>query len=339
MDPLYFKGKQDQTFSDELIKASIDEVLNMNSWIERQHITHLCCVPSTNNRNLVPEFAKKIASQLNLPFVNCVIKTKDNKPQKTMENTFWQKRNLDGAFSVNVDEIPENSNFLLVDDIVDSRWTLTIIGALLKRPMLKGPSFLSSKSNNKELTVHISEVTKIILMLRLNLSQHHEYNSLKPNEIKSLFLFIESLGNPPESLLSNEMSNLTLLAQEKLGISSDRIKHLLSAGLSLSLRLEEWKRRGIWVKSYLDEDFPLILKIKHRKSYPLLIYGVGETKTLLKGGLGIVGSRNINSQDTIYSERAGIRCAEEGVMVISGGARGIDTLSMMACLNEGGERD
>ena len=173
-------------------------------------------------------------------------------------------------------------------------------------------------------------------MLRLNLSQHHEYNSLKPNEIKSLFLFIESLGNPPESLLSNEMSNLTLLAQEKLGISSDRIKHLLSAGLSLSLRLEEWKRRGIWVKSYLDEDFPLILKIKHRKSYPLLIYGVGETKTLLKGGLGIVGSRNINSQDTIYSERAGIRCAEEGVMVISGGARGIDTLSMMACLNEGG---
>ena len=68
----------------------------------------------------------------------------------------------------------------------------------------------------------------------------------------------------------------------------------------------------------------------------MLIFGVGETKTLLKGGLGIVGSRNINSQDTIYSERAGIRCAEEGVMVISGGARGIDTLSMMACLNEGG---
>ena len=64
--------------------------------------------------------------------MNCVIKTKDNKPQKTMENTFWQKRNLDGAFSVNVDEIPENSNFLLVDDIVDSRWTLTIIGALLR---------------------------------------------------------------------------------------------------------------------------------------------------------------------------------------------------------------
>ena len=140
--PLILQGKQDQTFSDELIKASIDEVLNMNSWIERQHITHLCCVPSTNNRNLVPEFAKKIASQLNLPFVNCVIKTKDNKPQKTMENTFWQKRNLDGAFSVNVDEIPENSNFLLVDDIVDSRWTLTIIGALLREAGAKR-SFLS----------------------------------------------------------------------------------------------------------------------------------------------------------------------------------------------------
>ena len=184
--------------------------------------------------------------------------------------------------------------------------------------------------------MHISEVTKIILMLRLNLSHHEEFIPLKPLELKSFFDLIESLGHSPESLLSDEMNNLTLHAQDKLGISSERIKHLLSAGLSLSLKLDEWKKRGIWVKSFMDDDFPIILKIKHRKSHPLLIYGVGEIKTLSKGGIGIVGSRNINTQDTIYSEKAGKRCAEEGVKVISGGARGIDTSSMMACLNEGG---
>ena len=184
--------------------------------------------------------------------------------------------------------------------------------------------------------MNISEVTKIVLMLRLNLSQHEEFLPLKPNELKSLFMLVESLGYSSESLLSNELNNLTDLAQEKLGISSQRIKHLLSAGLSLSLKIDQWKKRGIWVRSFMDKEYPVILKIKHRESYPSLIFGVGELNTLNIGGIGIVGSRNANSRDLIYSEKAGIRSAEEGVKVISGGARGVDTSSMMACLNAGG---
>ena len=43
-----------------------------------------------------------------------------------------QKENLDGVFKVIKKRLPEDSKLLLIDDIIDSRWTITVAGALLK---------------------------------------------------------------------------------------------------------------------------------------------------------------------------------------------------------------
>lgn len=48
-----------------------------------------------------------------------------------MENTEQQTRNLDGVFDVNAESVRAAPS-LLVDDTVDSRWTLTVVTALLK---------------------------------------------------------------------------------------------------------------------------------------------------------------------------------------------------------------
>jgi len=50
-----------------------------------------------------------------------VNKIKDNSPQKEMQNSFLQARNLDGVFEVEDTRLPEGPAFL-VDDMVDSRW-------------------------------------------------------------------------------------------------------------------------------------------------------------------------------------------------------------------------
>ena len=47
------------------------------------------------------------------------------------QNRFHQGRNLDGAFRI-VGSVPEGS-VLLVDDVVDSGWTLTVIAALMRQ--------------------------------------------------------------------------------------------------------------------------------------------------------------------------------------------------------------
>ena len=49
-----------------------------------------------------------------------------------MENSAYQKRNLDGVFTISNSNLIKDKIVLLVDDIVDSRWTLTVTGALLR---------------------------------------------------------------------------------------------------------------------------------------------------------------------------------------------------------------
>lgn len=49
-----------------------------------------------------------------------------------MMNSWQQSSNLDGAFAVEEDAVEEGP-VLLIDDVVDSRWSLTVIGALLRR--------------------------------------------------------------------------------------------------------------------------------------------------------------------------------------------------------------
>ena len=58
------------------------------------------------------------------------MKARDNAPQKAQQNRFHQCHNLDGAFALE-GQVQEGT-VLLVDDIVDSRWTLTVVAALLR---------------------------------------------------------------------------------------------------------------------------------------------------------------------------------------------------------------
>ena len=89
----------------------------------------MTCVPSLAHPELVPDYASRLADALGLPFHEAVKKVAENQPQKEQDNRFHQCRNLDGVFEV-VSEIPEGP-VLLVDDVVDSGWTLTVISTLL----------------------------------------------------------------------------------------------------------------------------------------------------------------------------------------------------------------
>ena len=52
-----------------------------------------------------------------------------------MENSRFRCRNLDGVFRL-ADKLPTGP-VLLVDDAVDSRWTFTVIAALLRQAGLE----------------------------------------------------------------------------------------------------------------------------------------------------------------------------------------------------------
>jgi ATP-dependent DNA helicase RecQ len=122
-------NKHANHFDDELVNAVVEMI--QERWSPEPFPEWVTCVPSLNHLDLVPNFARRVAKNLGIPFMAAVKKIKPNDPQKLKNNSFHQCRNLDGVFSIQAG-IPHKP-VLLVDDIVDSGWTLTVIGALLRR--------------------------------------------------------------------------------------------------------------------------------------------------------------------------------------------------------------
>ncbi len=72
-----------------------------------------------------------MAAVLGLPFHPCLVKTADRPEQKSRANSAQQARNLEGSLGFSRNPVLPGP-VLLVDDMVDSRWTFTVAAALLR---------------------------------------------------------------------------------------------------------------------------------------------------------------------------------------------------------------
>lgn len=120
------QGKNEGRFADQLVEACAATV---RTWAPQPPPAWLTCIPSRRHPNLVPDFARRLAGALNLQFNVVLQKTDDRPAQKEMENSSQQARNIDGSLRVSA-HVPAGP-VLLVDDMVDSGWTLTVAAYLL----------------------------------------------------------------------------------------------------------------------------------------------------------------------------------------------------------------
>ena len=126
---LVVEDKHKGHFRPELVTALADMI--RQRWQPQPQPTWVTCVPSLQHKELVPAFAQSLAKTLGLPFVPAITKTRQNQAQKMQNNRFYQCRNLDGVFAIS-DSIP-GGPVLLVDDVIDSGWTITVLAALLRQ--------------------------------------------------------------------------------------------------------------------------------------------------------------------------------------------------------------
>ena len=123
------RGKyRDYRFADDLARACADL---MAQWAPRPAPEWVTCIPSRRHPHLVPDFAKRLAAEMRVPFHQSLSKTEDRAEQKSMANSVQQARNVDGSLALSLDPLPSGP-VLLVDDMVDSRWTLTVAAWLLR---------------------------------------------------------------------------------------------------------------------------------------------------------------------------------------------------------------
>ena len=118
-----YSGKN--RFCDELVAHSATV---LRPFMKEHGIKFITCVPSLRSE-IVSDFSKRLADSLGATFIK-LLKKSNARQQKEMQNSAHQCGNavksnslIDGA------SVPEK--VLLVDDVVDSKWTLTACGYYL----------------------------------------------------------------------------------------------------------------------------------------------------------------------------------------------------------------
>jgi ATP-dependent DNA helicase RecQ len=120
-------GRREGHFDDRLINATVEMI---REWAPVVLPTWITYVPSLRAPGLVPGLAQQIADALGLPLVPLVERVRNTPPQKQMKNPVHQESNVLDAFRLVGAPLPEA--VFLVDDLVDSKWTLTEVGVLLR---------------------------------------------------------------------------------------------------------------------------------------------------------------------------------------------------------------
>jgi ATP-dependent DNA helicase RecQ len=115
-------------FDDRLVEGCVEMLAQ---WQPQPSPTWVTAIPSLQHPDLVPDFARRLATRLNLPYCDALIKTRHCQRQRDMQNSAHQVANLDGSLCVSTEGLPLGP-VLLVDDMTDSGWTFTVAGHLLR---------------------------------------------------------------------------------------------------------------------------------------------------------------------------------------------------------------
>jgi predicted Rossmann fold nucleotide-binding protein DprA/Smf involved in DNA uptake len=157
---------------------------------------------------------------------------------------------------------------------------------------------------------------------------------LTPGEYNKLARALIDQSSEPGDLLGSAADELIVGLQNV--VQSNRLVGLLGRGFLLSQAIEHWESRSIWVYSRADAEYPQRLIERLKDVAPPIIFGCGDNILLGRGGLAVVGSRNVDEKLIKYTENIGSLAARAQVTVISGGAKGIDRAAMFGSLQAGG---
>ncbi len=182
----------------------------------------------------------------------------------------------------------------------------------------------------------LSAATKVVLLLAGHFQRGGRAEELKPldlREFNRLTALLVERGARLEHLVDDDV-DLSDMAHAA-GIDPARLKNLLARGPSMALAVEQWRNYGTWVLSRIDETYPRRLLEHLGDGAPPLLFGVGSSNLLERGGLAIIGSRNVDRAGETFTKTVAGVCGSDGIQVVSGGARGVDRIAMLEGL-EGG---
>lgn len=142
---------------------------------------------------------------------------------------------------------------------------------------------------------------------------------------------ISAFGDP-ENVFNSGMGDLLSVK----GITRERAENIkgFSCWDSVDRFINETKRNNIQVVGFNHEYYPAVLK--ETEGAPIVLYMKGEYQESDRFGISVVGSRKNTAYGEAVARRVSYELASAGFTIISGMARGIDTLAHQGALAAGG---
>lgn len=117
---------------------------------------------------------------------------------------------------------------------------------------------------------------------------------------------------------------------------AERILDLLSDKELLEYYLHRGTRLGCQVLTRVSEGYPMQVRTKLGLDSPGCLWTKGDLSLLERPSVSAVGSRDLRKANREFAYEVGIQAAKQGYVLVSGNARGADTMAQEACLAAGG---
>lgn len=139
----------------------------------------------------------------------------------------------------------------------------------------------------------------------------------------------------PSNLLNIEkevLKDKLLLDDEEI----NRIIVLLKRGGNIAIEIEKLESVGIHITTRAEKNYPQGLKKVLKEYSPPIIYYSGNLDLANKKSVAIVGSRDVDDTGALFTKKFAVKCAKEGYVIVSGGAKGVDSIAENTSIGENG---
>ncbi len=177
-------------------------------------------------------------------------------------------------------------------------------------------------------------LTLLLLCSQLGLDD----DSLKPltlREWNPLARRLQAASLRPADLLGLSQTDL----QTRLELTTEhatRVTQLAERTNDLQLELNRLTSLNIFPITRADSDYPEKYRSRLKDSAPAVLFYAGEKALLGQPGIAVVGSRHLDEAGQECAKFVGNACGLSGQVLYSGGAKGVDTLSMESALEARG---
>lgn len=103
----------------------------LKDMIQEHQIDAIVAVPSLRRPKLTNKLAQAVAEYNHIEYIDAVVKIKPGNKQSEMHNSIMQERNIQETIAIQNEDLIEDKHILLIDDTVNSRWTMTVVASKL----------------------------------------------------------------------------------------------------------------------------------------------------------------------------------------------------------------